>query len=233
MPQLTYQVIRSRRLTAGISLSIHPEKGLVVKAPFWVPDLIIRNFVEEKADWIREHQAKIKPALPEKRYEAGEKHLYFGQEYSLVLLPHEIPIRTRAEIVGDELHLSFFNGHLGTKRTEEIKEAILRLYLETGIGILTEKVNYYSSQIGVEYSRIDIKKVSSIWGSCSASNKLSFNRKLIMAPHEVVDYVIIHEVAHLVHRNHSSRFWGLVAQYDPHYREHRRWLHRNHLLLSI
>ncbi|PIP85683.1 hypothetical protein COW83_03000, partial [Candidatus Collierbacteria bacterium CG22_combo_CG10-13_8_21_14_all_43_12] len=75
--------------------------------------------------------------------------------------------------------------------------------------------------------------VSSIWGSCSPSNRLCFNRKLIMAPHEVVDYVVIHEVCHLVHRNHSSRFWGLVAKLDPKYKEHRRWLYRNHSLLSI
>lgn len=233
MPPIDYIVSRSRKIISGLSLSIHPEKGLVVKAPFWLPDIAIRKFIEEKTDWIQKHLTRLKPALPAKQYLEGEKHLYFGQEYSLVILHLDFPLRTEAKIVAEELHLSIFTGHEGKKRTEEIREAILRLYLETGIALITERVNYFSGLIGVDYSRIDIKKVSSIWGSCSARNKLSFNRKLIMAPPEVVDYVIIHEVSHLVHRNHSSRFWGLVARHDPDFREHRRWLHRNHLLLSI
>lgn len=169
----------------------------------------------------------------EKEYVDGEKHLYFGQEYILAIIHTEIPLRTEAKILEDKLQVSLFSGHVDNKRDEEIKEAILRLYLETGIAVITEKVNFYSAQLGVEYSRIDIKKVSSIWGSCSPTNRLSFNRKLIMAPHEVVDYVIIHEVCHMLQRNHSSRFWGLVAKFDSKYKEHRRWLHRNHQKLLV
>ena len=215
-------------------LSIHPEKGLTVRAPFWVPEISIRKFVEEKSDWIQKQLSRLNHSKPkEKEYVDGEKHLYFGQEYDLNILYLKTPRRTEVKIHDDKIQVSLFEGHADNKRTNEIKEAILRFYLETGIAVITEKVNHYSSLLEVEYNRIDIKKVSSIWGSCSPTNRLSFNRKLIMAPHEVVDYVIIHEVCHLVQRNHSSRFWGLVAKFDPKYKEHRRWLHRNHQKLLV
>jgi len=229
-----YTVSRTRKLTTGLSLSIHPEKGVRVRAPFWVPDLVIRKFVEEKRAWIEKHLSKIKPTpTTATTYLEGEKHLYFGQEYSLNIISSDALRRTEAQIAGENISVSVYSGHAEEKRHDEIKEAILRFYLEVGIGVITEKVNLYSSQLGVEYSQIDIKKVSSIWGSCSPTNRLCFNRKLVMAPHEVVDYVVIHEVCHMVHRNHSSRFWGLVAKFDPKYKEHRRWLHRNHLLLTL
>ncbi|KKU71303.1 MAG: hypothetical protein UX97_C0009G0024 [Candidatus Beckwithbacteria bacterium GW2011_GWA2_47_25] len=215
-------------------LSIHPEKGLTVRAPFWVPEISIRKFIQDKAVWIEKHLSRSdRQTSSVKQYLPGEKHLYFGQEYDLDILYLKTPRRTEVKIHDDKIQVSLFEGHVDNKRTNEIKEAILRFYLETGIAIITEKVNHYSGLLGVEYSRIDIKKVSSIWGSCSPTNRLSFNRKLIMAPHEVVDYVIIHEVCHLVQRNHSSRFWGLVAKFDPKYKEHRRWLHRNHQKLLV
>ena len=204
-----------------------------MRAPFWLPSLAIQKFVEDKLDWITKHLKNAKPKVPPKKYTEGEKHLYFGKEYPLKLSSATTPIRTSAELVGDSILIRLYQGHVGEKKHAEIKDGLLRWYLETGISVITEKVNFFSEKVGVGYSRIDIKKVSTIWGSCSPANRLSFNRKLIMAPHEVVDYVVIHEVCHLVHRNHSSRFWGLVAKFDPKYKEHRRWLYRNHLLLSI
>lgn len=234
MPPFQYKILRTRKISSGISLKVHPEQGVIVKAPFWVPEMTVKRFVEEKSAWIQKHLNRIiSSKAPAKQYFEGEKHLFFGREYPIVLLHVDIPSRTKAEICEDSLQICIYKGHEGDKRSTEIRDALLRFYLETGIGVITEKVNHFSSQIGVEYSQIEIKKVSSIWGSCSPSNKLCFNRKLIMAPHEVVDYVVIHEVCHMVHRNHSSRFWGLVAKFDPQYKEHRRWLHRNHAVLSI
>jgi len=233
VPPFPYQVIRSKKLTTGTTISVHPEKGVIVRAPFWLPAFAIQKFVDEKRSWIVRALERSKPSVPVKKYLAGEKHLYFGREYPLKINLFNLPVRTSVELAENSLLVSLFQGHAEEQKGLEIKEGLLRWYLETGISVITEKVNLYSKKIGVDYSRIDIKKVSSIWGSCSPSNRLCFNRKLIMAPHEVVDYVVIHEVCHLVHRNHSSRFWGLVAKLDPKYKEHRRWLYRNHSLLSI
>lgn len=234
MINFDFQIIRSRRLTSSTTIKISPNKGVVVNAPFWMPEGTIRRFVEDRSEWVEKHLKRLAPLkLPDKEYIEGETHLFFGEEYPLVFTEVDLPLRTTISLKDHSLQINIFKGHIGVKRRHEIQEALLRWYLETGIGIITEKVNFYSEKIGVEYSRIDLKKVSSIWGSCSATNNLSFNRKLIMAPHAIVDYVVIHEVCHMVHRNHSSRFWALVSRFDPEFREHREWLRKNHQLLSI
>jgi len=229
-----FQIIRSRRLTGSTTIRVSPETGVIVRAPFWLPEGTIRRFIEDRSGWIEKQLRRFNSAvIPEKQYLEGETHLYFGTEYPLLFSFAETPVRTTIDLLENNLQVTLYRGHSGEKQQTEIKDALLRWYLETGVGAITKKVNFYAGELGVEYSRIELKKVSSIWGSCSASNNLSFNRKLIMAPHAIVDYVVIHEVCHMVHRNHSSRFWALVSRFDRNFREHRRWLRDNHHLLSI
>lgn len=232
MPNLSYKIVRNRRLTGSVSIKIKNGE-VVVSAPFWVPKPFIDNFVQEKKDWIVKALQKTTQPVVEKEYFNGEDHLLFGTPHNLLILPQSKPTRTTVIKNGTNLEIKLFVGFDSQKQKQEIKDALLRFYLEQGIGYLTEKVNYYTNLLGVEYSKIEIKKVSSIWGSCSAGNALSFNRKLVMAPYEIIDYVIIHEVCHLRERNHSSRFWGLVFKYDRQYKEHRHWLHKNSSLLTL
>ena len=233
MVNLNYQIKRSRHRTATTSISVS-EKGVVVTAPYWLPKFFIDNFVSEKEDWILKRLEHInKKEKQKKKYIEGESHLFFGQELLLHIKEIDTPSRTKVEHNTEVLEVTIWSSHQGERRVKEIKEALTSWYLEQGIGIITDKVNHYSQKIGVDYREIKIKKVSTIWGSCSPTNNLSFNRKLIMAPHEIVDYVVIHEVSHMVHRNHSSRFWGLVFKFDPLYRQHRLWLRKNSHLLSL
>ncbi|PIR43823.1 zinc-dependent protease, partial [candidate division WWE3 bacterium CG10_big_fil_rev_8_21_14_0_10_32_10] len=81
--------------------------------------------------------------------------------------------------------------------------------------------------LNLKYKKIYIKNVKTIWGSCSSRKNLNFNYKLVMAPHNIIDYVVIHEVCHLVHQNHSKSFWSLVKSIDPNFKEHKKWLHEN------
>lgn len=232
MPNLEYKIIRNRKLSGNVSLKIK-DGEVIVQAPFWVPKAIIQNFVDSKLEWIKKALTKSKPALPSKNYFNGEDHLLFGKSYILERAVSDKPIRTSVTVTDNKLVVNVYDKFDENKKTQEIKDALLRFYLEQGIGYLTEKVNYYTEILGVTYTKIEIKKVSSIWGSCSAKNVLSFNRKLVMAPYEIIDYVVIHEVCHLRERNHSSRFWGLVFKYDRYYKDHRRWLSQNSSLLTI
>jgi predicted metal-dependent hydrolase len=233
VPQFKYRLNRSRRLLSNASISISPEKGVVVRAPFWMPQAVIDNFVNQKKEWILKHLNQIEKKKVIKKYENGEKHLFFGYEYPLEITAVSSPGRSAVQIVNDKFQIGIYEKLPEEERPARIKEALLHWYLEKGIETITEKVNYYSDKIGVSYARISLKQVSSIWGSCSPTNCLSFNRKLVMAPHEVVDYVVIHEVSHMVHRNHGRHFWELVGSFDPQYKNHRRWLKLNHHLLSI
>lgn len=194
---------------------------------------MIKGFIEERSTWIEKHLKRLNSKKVVKHYIENEKHLYFGKEYPLSIIKAPTPGRSKVSLFGDNIQVEIYDHLPKEKHSEKVKEALLYWYLERGIEIITEKVNYFTEEMGVSYKKINLKKVSSIWGSCSPTNCLSFNRKLVMAPHEVVDYVVIHEVVHLTHRNHGSGFWNQVENFDPQYKNHRKWLRLNHHLLAI
>lgn len=233
VPSFKYHIVRKKKFTGNISISISERRGVVVNAPFWVTEGLIRRFIEDKSEWIKKHLKHIGAKKVSKQYSEGEKHLYFGKEYSLVISSSPDFGRSSINLTADTLEVYISKDTPKEKYPEKIKDALLYWYLEMGIEIITGKVNHFSKTIGVNYKKINLKKVSSIWGSCSPTNCLSFNRKLIMAPHEVVDYVVIHEVSHIVHRNHGVNFWNLVKSLDPEYKAHRKWLRINHHLLAL
>lgn len=232
MTEIDYTIVRTNKLFPRVSIKISSEKGVVIRAPFWMTKGMIDSLVKEKKSWIEKNLKGIKQKIT-KKYENGEPHLFFGKEYFLKINQTSTLCRCKISIVESYFQVEIHESISKDKLPEKIKEAMLYWYLEKGIETITDKVNLYSQKIGVNYKKIDLKKVTSIWGSCSPSNCLSFNRKLVMAPHEVVDYVVIHEVAHMVHRNHGREFWELVAKFDPQYKQHRNWLRLNHHLLAI
>ncbi len=233
MIDISYTVVRKKGITSSISISVSGDKGVVVRAPFWMTRGMINNFVQEKASWIHKNTKRLHQNKTVKQYINGEKHLYFGKEYPLEVIFNSTNSRCKIEIIDERIRVELSEKVPSENISNKIKDALLYWYLEKGIEAITEKVNYFSNKMNVNYQRIDLKKVTTIWGSCSPSNKLSFNRKLVMAPHEVVDYVVIHEVAHLVHRNHGQEFWKMVESYDKEYKTHRKWLKVNHQLLSL
>lgn len=90
-----------------------------------------------------------------------------------------------------------------------------------------QRVAFWAERMGLRYGRITIRHQRSCWGSCSAKGNLNFNCVLMLAPEETADYVIVHELCHLVHPNHSKAFWALVEQTMPDFAAHRRWLKEN------
>ena len=92
---------------------------------------------------------------------------------------------------------------------------------------ITERAAYFAEKMGVDYGRIAIKAAKTRWGSCSAQGNLNFHWKLILMPPAILDYVVVHELAHRIEMNHSPRFWAQVERILPDYRERRRWLKEN------
>jgi predicted metal-dependent hydrolase len=108
-----------------------------------------------------------------------------------------------------------------------VENILLQWYKTQSFIYLKSRTAFWADRIGVSFRRICIKDQRSRWGSCSSLHNLNYNWRIIMAPEPVIDYLIIHEVSHLVHFNHSTHFWELVSMHDPIYQEHKLWLKQN------
>ena len=120
------------------------------------------------------------------------------------------------------------NSHL----SESQKEALEKRYRNLARECITKRASYYATQLGVTYSSIRIAEQKTRWGSCSSRGTLSFHWRLILAPPAVMDYVVVHEVCHLIHMDHSPDFWAEVESLMPDYKVYKTWLKKNGLVLS-
>ncbi|GAB6989246.1 M48 family metallopeptidase [Paenibacillus pini] len=191
-------------------LSIHIDAvGLItVKAPKHTSENFILDAVELHGKWILEKLRTIAEAkamgIPRKReYQDKGKFLHLGQEYFL----HEL-IET--------------NGLY----EEELKRNLKKFYFASCKKIVGERISKYQNQLKVKPKSIEIVESVTKWGSCSSDKKLTFNYRLAMAPIEVIDYVIIHELCHLTHMNHDRSFWRRLGSIMPDYKEKEHFLAR-------
>ncbi len=120
------------------------------------------------------------------------------------------------------------NSHL----SESQKEALEKRYRNLARECITKRASYYAAQLGVTYSSIRIAEQKTRWGSCSSRGTLSFHWRLVLAPPAVMDYVVVHEVCHLIHMDHSPDFWAEVESLMPDYKVYKTWLKKNGLVLS-
>lgn len=233
--KIEYQLTRSRRRYRSVAIKVD-ERGVVrVMAPMRINESEIERFLMSKYDWllkvVGEIQAKVKQGRRE--FVEGEKHWFFGEEYPLVIFRSRSRKRPVVNLTAEAFEVEIAGGMAAAKEKLVVADAMLKWYLNEGKKIIRTKVDELVERLGLSYGELRIKRVSSIWGSCSARNNLNFNRKLIMAPHEVVDYVIAHEVCHIVHKHHRKSFWAMVAGLDPAYKKHVKWLRENSHLLSL
>ena len=215
------EIKRSNR--RSISIEITREGKLVVKAPYLIPKIIIENFVNRKRNWILKHLKKYSSKRTGKReYVEDEEFLYLGKKYNLHYGSYtEISVSD----IG-KLHIP-----IATKFRAE-KEIEL-FYRKTAMELITKRVEVNAKMMKLSYGAITFSDTKSKWGTCTYHNNLQFNWRLIMAPLEVVDYVIVHELTHITHKNHSRKFWNNVSFYKPAYKQHRKWLSLNSHRLFI
>lgn len=226
--KIEFDVMKSKR--KSLSIAIQTDGNLLVKAPFFMSDDEIVKWVKTKTGWIVRQRAKIleqQQQNPPKQYETGEKFLYLGQEYEL-----EVRISTgRAGMVGiaDDKMILFTK----TADSAVVQKILTDWYDKQAKTIIPKRVRYYAAQMGESYGNITIKNQKKRWGSCSSARNLNFNRRLVMAPQEVLDYVIVHELCHLRQMNHSNAFWQEVELVLPDYKMHKKWLETNGQLLNF
>ncbi len=222
---MQYQLIRSNRKT--IAISFDRDGNLCVKAPYPVSRRVIENFLKEKEDWIFKTKAaienqRIKEITQRKKLENGDILYYLGQQKILTVI-REDRQRSCIKCVKERLILTVpYDADYDDKKLQ-----LEKWYRKEAALVLQQKVQKFANLLGVNYQDIRIKDQKSRWGSCSSKGNLNFNFRIIMAPEQICDYVVIHELCHLVHMNHSDDFWMLVKSICPTYKQCIKWLKDN------
>lgn len=209
--------------------------GMTVSVPCLINSNKIEELLKSKKKWIYEHYLRlqsVKSKECKRNWVSGEKVLFRGNAYNINVFNIE-GSGARVGFDGQEFHVYIGNSLSIIDRDDIITMAFRKLYIKISLEIVNKRIIYYSKVIGVSYNNIRIKEQKTRWGSCSKKSNLNFNWKLIMAPEWVLDYVVIHELCHLKHLNHSKDFWSTVEEFMPEYKEARIWLKDNGSKLKI
>ncbi len=214
---VSYVVRRSAR-AKYMRITISPHYGLVVTLParlnrYINPEKLIRD----KQEWVLHHLATIAPPPPPSPLVDGSTINFRGELH-----------RIRVETGGHHPAVRLVDGEIQVQlpggSNHELKEVVKEWVREQALLAITRETALAAATIGVQYQRLTIRDQKTKWGSCSKQGNISMNWRLILFPPQVLRYIVIHELCHLKHFNHSQRFWNLVERYDATYRDSIAWL---------
>jgi predicted metal-dependent hydrolase len=227
------QITRSNRRT--ICIQIHPEKGVIIRAPRFASNWRIDKFLKEKEKWILKTLEKVqqnKHSKPTFKFEPGEKFPYLGELVQPTTNSQANPLT--------DISQTNLPAYTHKPQTSIYKrQDVIAWYKEKALSILTERTLLYAKILSQKLNRethptkIKIRNYRSRWGTCSANNQITYNWRVVIAPIEIVDYLIIHELCHIVHKNHSKKFYELVSFLDPNYKKNRKYLRSSNASLDI
>jgi predicted metal-dependent hydrolase len=220
------RIIRSRR--KSFTIQIDDAGTLIVRAPRNATDRAIYEIVAKKRTWIENklHTARERSRKIQNRsFKEGDRYLYLGEWFPLAI--NHNPTK------GVHFQLEGGRFQLDVSERYRARDLMIEWYCITAKQVLTEQAACYACSTGLSYKRINITGAQKRWGSCSSSGNLNFSWRLVMAPIEVIEYVVVHELVHLREQNHSPRFWKLVSEILPEYGSRRRWLNEKGYLLNL
>lgn len=214
------EIIRSNRRTLSVSIDCFAR--ITVRAPKRCGDERILAFLKEKEAWILRKQAQIKKnalSLPPEDLNG----------YSFPLLGKSCTIRLTDET---RIRYDTQNAELYIPR-KNARDRLVRWLKENAKRILTAVTEQKSVQMQTQYRSVTISSARTRWGTCAYDNALRYTFRLLYAPKEVIEYVVVHELAHTKHKDHSASFWNEVKKYIPDYKEKRKWLKERGVLMQI
>jgi len=178
------------------------------------------ELLKENAAWVVDKQRNYdtyRDQVPDRSFEAGESFPFLGQDRELVIEP-----RQKHGVYEDSIQL-----RKSAVEQSSIKQVLENFYRDRARDYLTERTDHFAEQMNVEYEKLELRNQRTRWGSCSTGGTISLNWRLIMAPADVVDYLVVHELSHLIEQSHDREFWKLVGQHIPDYKQHADWLDKN------
>jgi predicted metal-dependent hydrolase len=215
----------------SIKIRVKPDGQVVVTTPRWTPKFLVDRFVKSQQAWIDGSRSKIQDSPPfgrglaplregGKNQELKGKVAIFGKKYHQKLISsHDLPYGV--SIDGQNLVINNF-------AAKKLNHQMLldRFLKNTAQKYIIPRTHALATKMKVDFKKITLRQQSTRWGSCSSRGNLNFNWRLIHYLPKIIDYVIIHELSHRVHMNHSREFWGLVGRFDPEYPKHKGFLKR-------
>ena len=216
-----HKLVRSKRKT--LALIVENDGTLTVRAPLRMHEADIWRFIEAKTDWIKRKQARVqKEAELLHQYVDGETFLYLGKD-----VPLRIVREAKPALVMDRV---FKLTRSAQPRAASVFET---WYKKQARAVVTERVEFFAHRHSFKVKKIRISSARTRWGSCSTKGTLSFTWRLVMAPLDIIDYVVAHELCHLKELNHSKAFWSQVEAILPDYIVRRKWLKDNGATLHL
>jgi predicted metal-dependent hydrolase len=219
------KIIRSRRRT--IALEITHDATLIVRAPLRTSRSRIDELVAQKRDWIQKKMVEVKsrPVVPERKFINGELFLFLGRQYQLEMCG-DGTTGCAGIVLRDKLYVP-------CSLTPGIRDHLICWYAQEAGKYIQSRCTWFSMTTGYQPASVKISGARRRFGSCSTKGRVNFSWRLILAPAEVVDYVIVHELVHIKQPDHSKEFWNKVGRIIPDYREHRQWLRQHAAILAI
>ena len=226
---IPYEVVRTPRKTADIV--IEPDGRVIVRAPEHVPDARIEDIVEAKRLWIYKNLAEwrdLNATRVLREYRNGEGFLYLGRSYRLLL-------------VGDQDEPLILKGGRFRLRRDIVdrgevpaaRQAFRDYFVSRGRERIAQRVGYFAPKVGVVPGKVTVRDLGNRWASCAPSGNLAFHWKCMMAPPRIIDYIVVHELCHRHHLDHSDAFWNEVDKVMPDSHERKEWLRRNGAAMDV
>lgn len=223
---IEYKLTRSKRKTASLHIERDGQVSLIVPESVSVGE--IQTLIEKKRKWIYKNLAEwqeLNSTRIDREFVGGEGFLYLGRTYRLKWVGEQVePLTLRN---GYFCMLKSSNGNLNP--TKIFKE----FYRQKGLEKIGERVRHFGPKMGVTVKQVRVLELKQRWASCTSAGTLNFHWKCMMAPLVVLDYIVVHELAHLLHANHTNAYWNEVDKILPDYRERQLWLRQNGAGMSL
>jgi len=189
--------------------------GVLVKANETTPISDIEQFVTKKSAWILKNLQTYKAKTLETKIETGSRLYYLGKSYYVEIAKEDDRKKIEVEFIHSKfiIHTPLHYSQLA------LHQAIDDFYKERAISKITPLTKKWSKVMSVTPEHISFRKANKRWGSCSPANRISFNYHLMKVSTALIEYVVVHELSHIVYKNHSKEFWGLVGKFMPEYRD--------------
>ncbi len=199
-----FEVQFSKR--SKMTLDVSPEGYLTLKAPTQTSEKEIQNYMKSHSKLL----LTLHERLQNRQYVSNQKS--YNKKELFLLLGKALPLHDLLEEI--------------PSTEEEIQRALKKLYTKKTKQLIKKRVAHYEKVIGVKAKSITVVDSPRTWGTCSSNKDLTFNYKLSMAPSQVIDYVVIHELCHILHMNHDRSFWRKVGMFDSNYKQHQAYLEK-------